>query len=122
MISNMKNIARITPGALLLLPLIASAQFGGTSSILLIAADLINSLIIIVGAIALLVFLWGLAKFIMKVGGDEKAVADGKRLMIWGLVALFVMVSVWGLVNLIGDELIPGLDNSAPRLPGVPQP
>lgn len=52
----------------------------------------------IVTGIALVAFLWGLAKFIFRVGGDEKAVESGRTLMIWGVVALFVMVSVWGIV------------------------
>ena len=54
--------------------------------------------------IALLVFLWGLVRFLAK-GGDSKAVEDGRRLMIWGVVALFVMVSVWGLVGFIQRNL-----------------
>lgn len=48
--------------------------------------------------LGLLAFLWGLAQFIFRVGGDEKAVEEGKRIMKWGLLALFVMVSVWGIV------------------------
>ena len=34
-----------------------------------------------------------------KLGEKEKA--DGRWLMVWGVIALFVMVSVWGLVNTI---------------------
>ncbi len=56
----------------------------------------------IVVAIALLVFFWGLVKFIFA-QGDETAKTDAKRVMLWGLIALFVMVSVWGLVKFIGN-------------------
>ncbi|MEK7147877.1 MAG: hypothetical protein AAB758_01110 [Patescibacteria group bacterium] len=56
-------------------------------------------------AAALLVFLWGLVKFIFKVGGSEKVVEEGRNTMIWGLLSLFVMVSVWGLINLFQTEL-----------------
>jgi hypothetical protein len=31
--------------------------------------------------------------------------AGAKNLMIWGLVSLFVMVSVWGIVRLAQDAL-----------------
>lgn len=58
----------------------------------------------IVVALALLVFFWGLVKFIFN-QGNEEAKADGKKLMLWGLIALFVMISVWGLVNYIGSAL-----------------
>ena len=66
---------------------------------------LINTSIAVVIAIALLGFFWGLVKFIFRVGGDEKAVDDGKRIMKWGLLALFVMVSVWGIVRFLEEAL-----------------
>lgn len=62
-------------------------------------ADLMDISIATVVAAALLVFFWGLVKFVFQLGGDEKAVEDGKRIMKWGLIALFVMVSVWGIVK-----------------------
>lgn len=58
----------------------------------------------IVVAIALLAFFWGLVKFIFA-QGNEEARGEGKKIMIWGLVALFVMVAVWGLVRFIGESL-----------------
>lgn len=65
----------------------ASTGIGGT----------IQSLTVIVAGLALLFFFWGLAKFILN-AGDENARQSGKQIMIWGVVALFVMVSVWGIV------------------------
>lgn len=70
--------------------------------------NMIDSLIFVFVALALLVFFWGLVKFITK-AGDEKSVEEGRNTMVWGLIALFVMISVWGIVNLMGSEL--GIDN-----------
>lgn len=67
--------------------------------------SLIKLLIPILVGAALLVFFWGLVKFIFRVGGDEKAVTDGKKLMIWGIIALFVIVSVWGIVSFMQRAL-----------------
>jgi hypothetical protein len=33
--------------------------------------------------------------------GNEDAIEGGKRKMIWGILALFTIVSVWGLVALL---------------------
>ncbi len=66
---------------------------------------IINTAIAVVIGIALVGFFWGLVKFIFKLGGDEKAVDDGKRIMKWGLIALFVMVSVWGIVRFMEEAL-----------------
>ncbi len=58
-------------------------------------------------SLAILVFFWGIVKFINH-AGDEKAVEEGKQLMIWGLIGLFVIVGIWGIVGYIQSTL--GLD------------
>lgn len=70
----------------------------------IIFLDIIQILVPILYALALLVFIWGLVKFIFRLGGDEKAVEAGKKLMLWGLVALFIMVSIWGILALFHDD------------------
>ena len=63
--------------------------------------NLLRATIPVIFGLSLLAFLWGLVKFVSRVGGDEKAVKEGKDLMIWGLIALFVMVSVWGIIAFV---------------------
>lgn len=63
---------------------------------------IINSLIPLVFGLALLAFLWGLSMLIFYAGDAAKR-SEGKQIMIWGVIALFVMVSVWGLVNLLKE-------------------
>lgn len=66
-------------------------------------------------AIALAVFLWGVVQFLMNADDQEKQ-AKGKQFMIWGIIALAVMFSVWGLVGILRDTF--GVTNSAiPKLP-----
>jgi hypothetical protein len=60
--------------------------------------DLINTATPVLGGIALLVFLRGLAKFIRN-SGDEGSHEDGKNLMLWGVIALFVLFALWGIVQ-----------------------
>ena len=77
----------------------------GIKDLITSVGGLLNPLIVVLVAAALLVFFWGLVKFIFRVGGDEKAVGEGKRLMIWGLIALFVMISVWGIIRFMQNQL-----------------
>lgn len=93
------------------LPLLALAQTGNTSPQLTniqqfatAIGSLVKILLPIVVAIALLAFFWGLARFIFA-AGDEVDAKKGKDMMIYGIIALFVMVSVWGLVQFIGNAL-----------------
>jgi len=67
--------------------------------------DLIQVALPVVVGFALIAFFWGLAKFIFRVGGDETAVNDGKSLMIWGVIALFVMISIWGILRFFYSSL-----------------
>ena len=87
---------------LVLTPALASAQnLGNIENLMSSVGRLVDLALPIVVSLALLAFFWGLAKFIFA-AGDEESKADGKKIMIWGVVALFVMVSVWGLVGFIG--------------------
>ena len=67
-------------------------------------SGLITSLIPIAFGAGLLVFFWGLAKFIYS-AGDERKVEEGRHIMVWGLIALFVMASVWGIIKFIQTDL-----------------
>lgn len=56
-------------------------------------------------ALAFLLFMIGMVRFFF-LGGDEGR-EKGKSLMLWGIIGLFVLFSVWGLVRLL-LQLIPG--------------
>src|SRR3989344_3069320 len=64
----------------------------------------IEILIPIIATLALLAFFWGAGKFILK-AGDVKEIENGKKLLIWGLVALFVMASIWGILRFFQVDL-----------------
>jgi hypothetical protein len=97
-------------------PSVAFAQeLGNITNLLESVGNLVDLALPIVIAIALLVFFWGLVKFIFA-GAEAKD--EGKTLMIWGVVALFVMVSVWGLVRFIGNAFDIEQGGTVP-VPGV---
>ncbi|MBX4195398.1 pilin [Candidatus Parcubacteria bacterium] len=102
-----------------LTPALSFAQTSGTPTLgnLQVLLNSIQNLVklalpIVIG-LALLGFFWGLMKFIFSAGNEESK-ADGKKIMIYGVIALFVMVSVWGLVNFIGGSLGVGQGGTAP--------
>ncbi len=67
----------------------------------------VKTLIPIVFALILLYFFWGLMKFVMN-SGDEEERKKGKQMMIWGVVALFVASSIWGLTTFMGTAIFGG--------------
>jgi hypothetical protein len=51
-------------------------------------------------AVAMAVFFWGVFEFVSKSGSDE-ARDKGKRNMLWGIIGLFIMIGVFGIVQII---------------------
>ena len=116
-----KTISTIALYALPALAFANTPQLGYFATALTQIQGIISTLLPIVVALALLFFFWGLAKFILA-AGDEAAKEEGKRIMIWGVVALFVMVSVWGLVYFLGNIVGVGQGqnlNAVPSVPGI---
>ncbi len=78
---------------------------------------LIKSLWPLLISLSVIVFVIGVIKYIA--GADDSAKrTEGRNFMIYGLVALFVMVSVWGLVGILQGTF--GL-NSSPVIPQLQQ-
>jgi len=51
-------------------------------------------------ALALLFFAWGLAEFILRSDSDEGR-ETGRQHMLWGILGIFVMVAVIGILRII---------------------
>jgi uncharacterized membrane protein YqhA len=64
--------------------------------------DLVQISIPVLVVLALALFIWGVVQFIFT-AGDEKVRGEGKKKIAWGVVGLFVIVSVWGLVAFISE-------------------
>ncbi len=75
---------------------------------------LTNRVIPIVFILATLYFFWGIVKYIKSEGAGK---AEGKAIMVWGVVALFVMTSVWGIVRLLRVDLLSGQDTNSIQIP-----
>lgn len=85
-------------GMALLAPSIALAA--GLTNVINTVGGIIEMLVPLVISLAVLFFLWGLVMFMTK-AGEEKD--NARSTMIWGIIILFVMVSIWGLVKLVQD-------------------
>ncbi len=66
------------------------------------AGSLLNALIPIMIALALVIFFWGLIQYIRSSGEGH---GTGRNIMIAGIVALFIMVSIWGIIRLLQNTL-----------------
>jgi len=59
-----------------------------------------NRLISLLFVVATLVFLWGIIRYVIA-GGDEDKLKESKQYIVYGLIGLTVMVAVWGIVSAV---------------------
>jgi hypothetical protein len=75
-----------------------------------IAFNAINFLLVL----ATLVFLWGVIKYI-SAGGDAAKVKEARSYILWGLIGLAIMGSVWAIVRFL--ERTVGTENQPRAIP-----
>src|SRR3989344_948774 len=89
----------------------------------LIIGTINNIIVPVVFTLAFIVFIWGVFLKYILAHGDAAKVKQGHQLILWGLIGFAVMLSIWGLVNLVVATF--GLDIAGPTssdLPGGPEP
>jgi len=107
----MKKIVTLLPVTMLaLMPftaLAAEENFGKLGTFVREIGGFINATLIpILLALAFLVFIVGAVRFFLLAGKDNaEAQKKGKSLMLYGLLAFVLIISIWGIVNLIANGL-----------------
>jgi hypothetical protein len=120
--NNLKNIYYYVFTAFLFFPIVAAgaapASVGGGCNattgirqsnfkcVVGFVSDAINQLVLVLLGIGLLVFIWGLVKYVAA-AGDEAQIKEAKQFIVFGLIAFFIMFSVWGLVNILVGFFFP---------------
>jgi hypothetical protein len=79
--------------------------------------DIIFILIPILFALAFIVFFWGLSKFILSSSGNQADLKKGKDYMMWGILALFILVSFRAIIIMVSKEFEIGDGKTYPQLP-----
>ena len=49
-------------------------------------------------------FLWGVVEFVAR-SNDDTAREKGKKHIVWGIIGLFIMLSAFGILNLICNTI-----------------
>lgn len=101
------------------LPLVSLAALNDIQDVGEFIIDTINGVFVpVLFAIAFIVFIWGAFKAFILGATNDSAKDDGKNLMFYGLIGFVVMVSVWGLVNILTNTL--GLGDTRGPSGGTP--
>jgi len=66
-------------------------------------------------ALGIVIYLWGIASNMMKLSSGESA--PYRAYVLWGVIIIFVMVSILGIVRLIGTTLFSGSNAPVQQTP-----
>ena len=116
-----KIVVSLLTAMSVLVPALALAQYGEVSTFVGKVSQFINNTLIpLVFGIALLVFIWGIFQYFILGGGDESKREEGKELMLWAIIGFVVMVSIFGIVNMISSGLGFSGSDTIQNIPNVP--
>jgi len=77
------------------------------------SCTLVKDVVPLLFTLAVVGFIWGMIQFYLNPDNEEKK-KNGKTFMLWGIIALFVMISMWGLVGVLGNTF--GIKTLLPQL------
>jgi len=71
-------------------------------------------------ALAVIFIIWNVVMYLIKGGSDEAARSKAASSILWGVVGLFVILSIWGLVNILLNTFSTRApDNRIPQVQNV---
>ena len=103
LISSKRNIL-VTSLVLSILPFVAFAQTTFAELVTGTLLPLLQLMSIVIIALTVLFILWNGVQMIMEADNAQKK-ADSRSMMMWGVVMLFVMVGMWGIVEIMQRTL-----------------
>ncbi len=116
-ITSMRKIEKVLPYiAVAIAPAVAAAQ-GTIQGVLQTVDAILDTLIPILIVIATIVFIWGVIVYITA-GSSEEKKNYGKYLIMYGLIGLFAIVAIWGVVKVLANTFGVGTTPIPPG-PGV---
>ncbi len=74
---------------------------------------LIDSVLPLLVSLAVVGFVYGIITYFLNPDNEEKR-KGGKQFMIWGLIGLFAIISLWGLVGVLSNTF--GVKTLIPQL------
>lgn len=96
-------------GFVLLVPRVARAAPQDLSGLIALLVSPLNAIVGLLSGVALLAFIWGIVKYIANAGDSTKA-KEGRKVMVAGVLGLFVLFSIWGILRLLITQF--GIDTT----------
>ncbi len=100
---NIKSFAAIGVCFVGFFPSIASAQVNDVFDLLGLFAGWLGDIVPVLIGIIMIIIFWNLGQFVLH-ADDESERDKYKQFMVWSVVAMFLVVSFWGIVYMIANS------------------
>ena len=98
-----KKLIALSSLGLVFTPFLAFAQTtcgtGDITAIICKVGSILNTIIPVIIVLGVVYFVWGVVQYV--IASDEEAKKTGRNRMIFGIIGLVVIVSMWGLVGIV---------------------
>lgn len=64
-----------------------------------VVTQIVNPLILLMTAVAVVVFAWGVFELVWR-AGDEKSRQQGKNAIFWGIIGFVIIFGAYGIINI----------------------
>ncbi len=79
---------------------------GNASGIGLLVLNLINNILVpLIFAVAFIVFIVGIFRYFIAGATDPEGQKKGRQLLLYGILGFVIMISLWGIVNIVSNTL-----------------
>ena len=83
-------------------------------------SSIVDDIIPFIIWLAVFVIIWGIFNYLVRATDEEKR-ADARKYIVWGIIALFFMLSIWGFVNILLNTFSLKRTIDAADIPKVPR-
>ncbi|MDO8619853.1 MAG: hypothetical protein Q7R64_00695 [bacterium] len=81
---------------------------------------LLDTVVPFIIGLAVFVIIWGVFTYLTHAAEEEKR-EEAKKFMLWGVIGVFMMLSVWGFVNILLNTFDLDTQIDADKIPKVPE-
>ena len=119
-IQTKRLVSGLSSLAGLFLPLTAFAATPVTIPVFLgRVRGILDALIPFIIGLAVFVIIWGIFNYVVHAAEEEKR-AEARAYIVWGIVGVFFMISIWGFVTILLNTLGVGSTIDPSQIPTVP--
>lgn len=66
-----------------------------------VTTEILNPVIVLLFALATILFIWGIIQYIIGSQGDTGKLKTARSVILWGIIGMFIMASAWGFVAIL---------------------